>query len=73
MSCLSSSSVFLRSFAFWYLCSRSFARHRSMTRASSRGIRGFRSLIDRGVSLRIEDSTETAESPVNGRWPVAIS
>jgi hypothetical protein len=37
------------------------------------GSDGFISVSGRGVSLRIEESTERVESPVNGRVPVVSS
>lgn len=40
---------------------------------SSRGTPAFSSVMARGVSLRIDDSTDTVESPLNGRSPVSIS
>jgi hypothetical protein len=42
-------------------------------RASGRGMSSRSSLTERGVSLRIEDSTERLVPPRNGRSPVAIS
>ena len=42
-------------------------------RARSAGSDGFESVTAAGVSLRIEDSTETLVSPLNGLSPVAIS
>ena len=39
----------------------------------SRGSTGLSSVTDFGVSLMIEEIIEMLVSPVNGRWPVAIS
>ena len=44
-----------------------------MTRARSRGNSLLSSVTEAGVSLRIDDITDTFVSPVNGRCPVAIS
>jgi hypothetical protein len=42
-------------------------------RARSRGRSFFRSVTEDGVSLRIDDSSDTCVSPLKGRSPVAIS
>ena len=42
-------------------------------RPRSRGSTGFSSVTDFGVSLMIDEMIEMLVSPVNGRWPVAIS
>ena len=42
-------------------------------RASGRGTSSRSSLTGRGVSLRIEESTERLVCPLNGRSPLAIS
>ena len=44
-----------------------------MMRESSRGRTGLRSVTASGVSLMMDESTETFVSPLNGRAPVAIS
>ena len=42
-------------------------------RASGRGTSSRSSLTGRGVSLRIDDSTDRFVLPLNGRSPLAIS
>ena len=44
-----------------------------MMRVKSRGSSGLSSDTERGVSLRIAESTARLLSPVNGRMPVASS
>ncbi len=44
-----------------------------MIRPNSDGSVPLISTTEGGVSLRIYDSTVTLVSPLNGRWPVAIS
>ena len=70
---LSSSRSFRRSFALWYRRSGSFASARRTMRPRSRGSEGLSSVIGLGVSLTMDEMIEMLVSPVNGRWPVAIS
>jgi hypothetical protein len=72
-SSFSSSSSLRRSVAVWYLRDGSLARLRRMIFENPTGSFGLRSVIERGVSLRIDEMMETFVSPLKGRSPVAIS
>ena len=72
-SVLSDRRSLRRSLAVWYRSSGSFARQRPTMRPMSRGNSRLRSVSNRGVSLMIDDISDTCVSPLNGRSPTAIS
>src|SRR5438309_9180570 len=68
-----SSRSLRRSIALWYRRDGSLARQRRRMRSSSFGRFGLLSESGDGVSFMIDEITDTAVSPLNGRVPVTIS